>query len=313
VKLSSFIVIPLSIIAAVAFAAVDMARAATQPQSSCSQTISQRNDAWNFRNRTDAEISATRQALADARSPNSGDLNKKVADSLKTVQQLRQTIADLESRTDLSSELPGILRVLKSELPRAQNQLEFWSAKKTQASAGAAFTIHVPTPYLDDLGTRLKELQRYRSALTQRLAKLDREIQDCRKRTQEPGHAIDASWSGTFSDGSLTSVTLTVAGNELSGTTTTAAGGGSLNPSGHDDFKNCVVKGSTATCAANSTYEDNNETVTMTGTMTLTLAGDHLTKSFLIKTSDLTWKHGDLGYTTKLAPGTKWTTELTRR
>gem|GEM_PF-2062960 len=185
-------------LAALAVNAVEMPRAAAQTKGPCSDLISERNSTFDAERSMGLEISGFKQELADARSPNLGNLDRKVADALSTVQSTRRAILALETRAHPSylsrTEVLAQLEFHKRILPKEQARLDFWQAKQTQVLAGGAVAIQVPSSFVNDLEMQLANLQKEHSRLGLRVVNLDGEIATCRakaRRTSTPDPCAD--------------------------------------------------------------------------------------------------------------------------
>jgi hypothetical protein len=170
------------LLAAITFNAINMPRAAAQTKGHCSDYITYRNSTFDAERRVKSEISGIQREIADAKSPNSGNLDRKVANALSLVQTIRRTIADLEGRASPNTELWAILEFHKRMLPKAQAQLDFWQAKQTQALTGDTVAISVPSSFVNDLETRLAALQREHAQLVPSLAEAERQLASCQAR-----------------------------------------------------------------------------------------------------------------------------------
>jgi len=190
-------------LAAIAVNAVEIPRAAAQTKGPCSELISHRNSEFDEERRTKLEISGIERDLADAKSPNSGNLDKKIADALSTVNATRRKIAALEkairsSPDDHYGERESALQWSKDYLPMAQAQLDFWQAKQTEVLAGGTVAIQVPSSFVKNLETRLALLQGDHSLMERIVASFDREIANCRAkahRTSTPDPCADQTSS----------------------------------------------------------------------------------------------------------------------
>ena len=131
-KRASLLITTSMFLAAIAFNMVEMPRAVAQTKGHCSDYIAYRNSTFDAERRVKSEISGFQREIADAKSPNSGNLDKKVADAMALVQTIRRTIADLEARSSPNTELSAILEFHKKVLPKAARLL----AGKTNTSSG---------------------------------------------------------------------------------------------------------------------------------------------------------------------------------
>jgi len=250
VKHASHLITTGIFLAALAVNAIEIPRAAAQTKGPCSNLISERNSTFDGARRLNSEISIVRREIADARSPNSGNLGGKVADALSEVKHIRKIIALGGAHFVLDKSYAEGLYFYEQELSKAQARLDFWQAKQTQVLAGDTVTIHVPSSFLKNLELHLAELQRFESREREILARLDREIATCRANnrnktsTPEPSNVPCAGFTGKWStssgemtlnhgNGSYTwrsgKISGSVSGNVLDGTWTQPNGTGKVH------------------------------------------------------------------------------------
>jgi len=248
VKHASHLITTGIFLAALAVNAIEMPRAAAQTKGPCSDLISERNSAFDGARGLNSEISIARREIADARSPNSGNLDGKVADALSEVQLIRREIASLESSNFEQDK--RMLATLQALLPKAQARLDFWQAKQTQILAGDTVAIQVPSSFVKNLESHLAKLQRFESREREILARLDREIATCRANNRNktstphpsnvPCEGFTGKWSTSSGEmtlnhgnGSYTwrsgKISGSVSGNVLDGTWTQPNGTGKVH------------------------------------------------------------------------------------